>query len=50
MKKTLLKKTRLKPTTFFNPETDTDTDQKPTFKPKTEPDPNRLPKVNLAGL
>jgi hypothetical protein len=35
---------------FFNPETDTDPDQKPTFKQKTDPDPNGLPKVNPAGL
>jgi hypothetical protein len=34
----------------FNPETDPDSDQKPTFEQKTEPNPDRLPKVNPAGL
>jgi hypothetical protein len=43
-------KNRKKPTTFFNPETDPDLDQKPTFEQKTNPDPDRLPKVNPAGL
>jgi hypothetical protein len=36
------KKTRKKPTT--------DPDRKPTFEQKTDPDPDRLPKVNPAGL
>jgi hypothetical protein len=35
-----------KTTTFFNP----DPDRKPTFDQKTDPDPDRLPKVNPAGL
>jgi hypothetical protein len=39
---------RKKQTTFFNPETETDPDQKPTFEQKTDPD--RLTKVNPAGL
>jgi hypothetical protein len=34
--------------TFFNPETDPDPDRKPTFEQKTDPD--RMPKVNPAGL
>jgi hypothetical protein len=34
--------------TFFNPETDSD--RKPTFEQKTDPDPDRLPKVHPAGL
>jgi hypothetical protein len=29
---------------------ETDPDRKPTFKQKTDADPNRLPKVNPAGL
>jgi hypothetical protein len=36
--------------TFFNPETETDPDRKPTFAQKTEPDPNRSQKVKPAGL
>jgi hypothetical protein len=43
-------KTRLKPITFFNPETDPDPDRKPTIEQKTDPDPVRLLKVNPAGL
>jgi hypothetical protein len=39
------KKYRKNPKTFFNPETDTD--RKPTFEQKTDPDPDRLPKVLL---
>jgi hypothetical protein len=41
---------RIKPATFFNPETETDPDQKPTFKQKTDPDPDRSRKVKTAGL
>jgi hypothetical protein len=41
---------RKKPTTFFNPETEPNPDQKPTFEQKTETDPDRLLKVNPAGL
>jgi hypothetical protein len=44
--KIALKKTRQKPTTFFNPETDPD--RKPTFEQKTDPD--RCQKVNPAGV
>jgi hypothetical protein len=39
-----------KPTTFFNPETETDPDRKPTFEQKTDPDPDQCQKVNPAGL
>jgi hypothetical protein len=35
------RKKRKKPTTFFNPETDPDLDQKPTFEQKRNPDPDR---------
>jgi hypothetical protein len=52
-KESLLGKTEKseKTTTFFNPETKTDPDQKPTFEQKTDPDPDRLSKVNpAAGL
>jgi hypothetical protein len=51
-KKTFLKKnrktekTRKKTRTFFNP----DPDRKPTIVRKTEPEPDRLPKANPAGL
>jgi hypothetical protein len=44
------KKTRKKTTTFFNPKTETDPDRKLTFEQNTDPDPDRLPKVYLAGL
>jgi hypothetical protein len=50
MKKQKKRKKQKKTTTFFNPETDPDLDQKPTFEQKTYPDPDRLPKVNPAGL
>jgi hypothetical protein len=36
--------------TFFNPETETDPDRKPTLQQKTEPDPDRSQKVNPAVL
>jgi hypothetical protein len=36
--------------TFFNPATDPNPDQKPTFEQKSDPDPDRLPTVNPAGL
>jgi hypothetical protein len=42
------KKKLQKPTTFFNPETDPNPDRKPTFKQKSDPDPDRLLKVNPA--
>jgi hypothetical protein len=42
------KKTEKKMMTFVNPKTDPD--QKPTFDQKTDPDPDRLLKVNPAGL
>jgi hypothetical protein len=48
--KNTFSKNQLKPTTFFNPKTDLNPDQKPTIKQKTDPDPDRLPKVNPAGL
>jgi hypothetical protein len=43
-------KNRKKPNAFFNPETETDPDQKPTFEQKTDSDPDRSQKVNPAGL
>jgi hypothetical protein len=43
-------KKKKKKTTFFFPETETDPDRKPTFKQKTDPDPDRPQKVNSAGL
>jgi hypothetical protein len=42
------KKNPKKSRTFFNPEPGPD--RKPTFEQKTDPDPDRLPKVNTAGL
>jgi hypothetical protein len=44
------RKKRKKTKTFFNPKTETDPDQKPTFAQKTEPDPDRSQKVKPAGL
>jgi hypothetical protein len=44
------KNTIFEKTTFFNPETDPDPNQKPTFEQKTDPDPDRCQKVNAAGL
>jgi hypothetical protein len=44
-----LSKNLVKPTTFFNPENDPDPNRKQTFKKNTDPDPDRLPKVNSAG-
>jgi hypothetical protein len=35
--------------TFFNPEIKPIPDRKPTFEQKNKTDPDRLPKVNLAG-
>jgi hypothetical protein len=38
------------PTTFLNPETDPDTERKPNFLHGTDPDPDRLQKLNPDGL
>jgi hypothetical protein len=35
---------------FFNPKNDPDNNQKPTFKKRKNPDPDRLPKINPAWL
>jgi hypothetical protein len=48
-KKNFLKKLK-KRTTFFQSQTETDPDRKPTFEQKTDPDPDRSQKVNPAGL
>jgi hypothetical protein len=43
------KKNKKTKKTFFNPESETDPDLKPTFAGKTEPDPDRSQKVKPAG-
>jgi hypothetical protein len=35
---------------YLTPEKNRPNDRKPTFEQKTDPDPNRLPKVKPAGL
>jgi hypothetical protein len=50
MQKKLLEKNGKKRLLFFNPETETDPDRKPTFEQKTDPDPDRSQKLNPPGI
>jgi hypothetical protein len=45
MQKKLFEKNEKKRLLFFNPETETDPDRKPTFEPKNDPDPDRYVRI-----